>query len=159
MAKERHGGTKARRHEGKERDEGTKGRRHGGTKGRKGTKGRSGIRNPQSPIPNPQSSIINRQSSSLRAFVPSCLPQTIPNSLHRPPVQSALCVDTIVLNMDDDPRITPLRQKIARFPKSPGVYFMKDAQGRVLYIGKAKDLRSRVGSYFQPSADLLNTRG
>jgi len=61
--------------------------------------------------------------------------------------------------MTDDQRIEGLREKIARFPKTPGVYLMKDAHGRVLYIGKAKDLRARVGSYFQPSADLLNTRG
>lgn len=52
-----------------------------------------------------------------------------------------------------------LRDKIRNLPKSPGVYLMKDGQGRVLYIGKAKDLRSRVGSYFQDSADLLATRG
>jgi len=52
-----------------------------------------------------------------------------------------------------------LRSLIAAFPKGPGVYLMKDQEGRVLYVGKAKDLRSRVGSYFQPSADLLNTRG
>ncbi|MBM4017065.1 MAG: excinuclease ABC subunit UvrC [Planctomycetes bacterium] len=40
------------------------------------------------------------------------------------------------------------------FPPSPGVYLMKDAAGRVIYVGKALSLRSRVGQYFQPSADL-----
>ncbi len=52
-----------------------------------------------------------------------------------------------------------LRDRVAGFPKAPGVYLMKDAEGRVLYVGKAKDLRARASSYFQPSADLLNTRG
>jgi excinuclease UvrABC nuclease subunit len=62
--------------------------------------------------------------------------------------------------MDASPTdIEALRARIATFPKAPGVYLMKDAAGTVLYIGKAKDLRSRVSSYFQPSADLLNTRG
>ncbi|HNQ23085.1 MAG TPA: excinuclease ABC subunit UvrC [Phycisphaerae bacterium] len=59
----------------------------------------------------------------------------------------------------DDQRVQALRERIAQFPKAPGVYLMKDREGRVLYVGKAKDLRSRVASYFQPSADLLNTRG
>ncbi|MCF7958636.1 MAG: excinuclease ABC subunit UvrC [Phycisphaerae bacterium] len=45
------------------------------------------------------------------------------------------------------------------FPQVPGVYLMKDAEGVVLYIGKAKNLRDRVGSYFQPSADLMQSRG
>jgi excinuclease ABC subunit C len=60
--------------------------------------------------------------------------------------------------MDDQP-LEAIRSRIAGFPKTPGVYLMKDREGRVLYIGKAKDLRSRVSSYFQPSADLLNARG
>ncbi|HUE70248.1 MAG TPA: excinuclease ABC subunit UvrC [Pirellulaceae bacterium] len=38
--------------------------------------------------------------------------------------------------------------KVREFPKSPGIYLMKDAAGRVIYIGKAKSLRSRAGSYF-----------
>jgi excinuclease ABC subunit C len=59
----------------------------------------------------------------------------------------------------DDARIRRLRERIANFPKTPGVYLMKDRSGQVLYIGKAKDLRSRVSSYFQDSADLLNNRG
>ncbi|MBI4716275.1 MAG: excinuclease ABC subunit UvrC [Planctomycetes bacterium] len=59
----------------------------------------------------------------------------------------------------DDASLEAIRQRIAEFPKTPGVYLMKDAEGRVLYVGKAKDLRSRVSSYFQPRADLLNTRG
>ncbi|MBE0537419.1 MAG: UvrB/UvrC motif-containing protein [Phycisphaerae bacterium] len=44
-------------------------------------------------------------------------------------------------------------------PTGPGLYFMKGAQDVVLYIGKAKSLRSRVASYFQPGADLAGTRG
>ncbi|KAA5540624.1 excinuclease ABC subunit UvrC [Roseiconus nitratireducens] len=38
------------------------------------------------------------------------------------------------------------------FPQSPGVYLMKDAAGRVIYVGKAKNLRSRAGSYFLKAA-------
>ena len=52
-----------------------------------------------------------------------------------------------------------IRAQIKEFPQTPGVYLMKDAEGRVLYVGKAKSLRERVNSYFQPSADLLTTRG
>ncbi|MBX6315635.1 MAG: excinuclease ABC subunit UvrC [Isosphaeraceae bacterium] len=43
-------------------------------------------------------------------------------------------------------------EKVRQFPTSPGIYLMKDAQGRVLYIGKAKNLRARAGSYFQKTA-------
>jgi excinuclease ABC subunit C len=48
---------------------------------------------------------------------------------------------------------------IRHLPKSPGVYLFKDDKGKVLYVGKAKDLRSRVSSYFQNSADLMQSRG
>jgi len=52
-----------------------------------------------------------------------------------------------------------LRERIAELPTGPGVYLFKDASDVVLYVGKAKSLRSRVASYFQPSADLISTRG
>jgi excinuclease ABC subunit C len=43
-------------------------------------------------------------------------------------------------------------EKVKQFPATPGVYLLKDGQGRVLYIGKAKNLRSRAGSYFLKTA-------
>ena len=43
-------------------------------------------------------------------------------------------------------------EKVKQFPTAPGVYLMKDAQGRVLYVAKAKNLRHRVAHYFTPAA-------
>ena len=44
------------------------------------------------------------------------------------------------------------REKVKLFPAAPGVYLMKDAQGRVLYVGKAKNLRNRAAHYFSRAA-------
>ncbi len=41
-----------------------------------------------------------------------------------------------------------LREKVAQLPTEPGVYLYKDGGGKVIYVGKAKNLRSRVRSYF-----------
>ena len=46
----------------------------------------------------------------------------------------------------------PPAEKVKQFPAAPGVYLMKDAQGRVLYIGKAKNLRNRASHYFSQAA-------
>lgn len=46
------------------------------------------------------------------------------------------------------------RQKVREFPQSPGVYLFKDRLGRVIYIGKAVNLRSRAASYFTRPAAL-----
>jgi len=52
-----------------------------------------------------------------------------------------------------------IRELVKEFPSGAGIYLMKDADGRVLYVGKAKNLRDRVNSYFQPGADLMQSRG
>jgi len=44
--------------------------------------------------------------------------------------------------------------KISSVPSKPGVYIFRDARDKVLYVGKAKNLRSRLRSYFQPSSQL-----
>lgn len=45
------------------------------------------------------------------------------------------------------------KEVLAKVPRSPGVYMMKSAAGKVLYVGKAQNLKSRVGQYFGRSGD------
>ena len=47
-----------------------------------------------------------------------------------------------------------IKEKIALFPHSPGVYRYYDAEGNVIYVGKAKDLHKRVAQYFVPAERL-----
>ena len=73
----------------------------------------------------------------------------------RPPVDEPASSDSSADSTADD--CSPDAEhgpaaKVRQFPQSPGVYLMKDAAGRVIYVGKAKNLRSRAGSYFLKAA-------
>jgi excinuclease ABC subunit C len=48
----------------------------------------------------------------------------------------------------------PLKEKVSRLPLTPGIYIMKDAAGEILYVGKARSLRKRVGSYWVNKGQL-----
>ena len=50
-----------------------------------------------------------------------------------------------------------IKEKISLFPHSPGVYRYYDSEGKIIYVGKAKDLHKRVAQYFVP-AERLNTK-
>src|SRR5262245_27869255 len=54
-----------------------------------------------------------------------------------------------------DAEVAPLRKTLAEIldglPVEPGVYIMKDARGKAIFVGKAAVLRNRVGQYFQPN--------
>lgn len=52
-----------------------------------------------------------------------------------------------------NPRLPYLREKTAKLTFSPGVYIMKNRENAIIYIGKAKNLRHRVTSYFRENPD------
>lgn len=57
----------------------------------------------------------------------------------------------------DSPRLLKLQDKARALPRKPGCYLMKSSKDKVLYVGKAKDLKARVSSYFQKSAKSPKT--
>ncbi|MDP7204860.1 MAG: nucleotide excision repair endonuclease, partial [Pirellulaceae bacterium] len=71
------------------------------------------------------------------------------SDLPQPPPEPADCQAPL------QPECTSFEEAAARvrqFPQVPGVYLMKNRDGLVIYIGKAVNLRSRVGSYFTAAA-------
>lgn len=53
---------------------------------------------------------------------------------------------------------TQLQEKIAILPDTPGVYIYYNTEGQVIYVGKAKNLKRRVSSYFNREHDVVRTR-
>jgi excinuclease ABC subunit C len=56
-----------------------------------------------------------------------------------------------------------LKEKVDTAPRSPGVYIMRDGEKKIIYVGKANDLKGRIGSYFtgkdtRPMAPFLMSR-
>jgi excinuclease ABC subunit C len=55
-------------------------------------------------------------------------------------------------------KITQLKEIVSQFPTEPGVYLMKNAIDKIIYVGKAKVLRARVRSYFNSKDHSTKTR-
>lgn len=63
--------------------------------------------------------------------------------------------NTKIFNNDNkSPVLKRLNLTLKDFPRSPGVYFMKAKDGEIIYIGKAKNLRERISSYFRFNSEL-----
>ena len=56
------------------------------------------------------------------------------------------------------PTSLPLKSIIKTIPKKPGVYHFYDTNDTIIYIGKAKDLKKRVSSYFTKNHKQLKTK-
>ncbi|NTV47233.1 MAG: GIY-YIG nuclease family protein, partial [Chlorobiales bacterium] len=67
------------------------------------------------------------------------------------PIENNTSISSEIDSLEKLPEV--LMAKLKSLPTSPGVYQFKDKEGRVIYVGKAKSLRSRVQSYFRNLAE------
>ena len=59
---------------------------------------------------------------------------------------------------ENEKRLAHLREIVSRLPEKPGSYQFYDADGTIIYVGKAKSLKSRVSSYFHTEVDRFKTK-
>jgi len=59
---------------------------------------------------------------------------------------------------ENEKRLEYLKQKVASLPECPGCYQYLDESGTIIYVGKAKNLKRRVSSYFRSEVDRYKTK-
>ena len=61
----------------------------------------------------------------------------------------------MTISEEQNPNLVFLRDKTSKLTTKPGCYLMKDSSGKIIYVGKAKNLHNRVNSYFRKGQDHL----
>ena len=59
---------------------------------------------------------------------------------------------------EDEKRLAYLKGNVLSMPEKPGSYQFYDAEHTIIYVGKAKKLKSRVSSYFHKEVDRFKTK-